>query len=203
MLTAVLLLTGLAQANPGGTPTATLQTKNGQFAKMLRGKVNPVQVKQLASSLLDYDELTRRAMADHWQQINDKQRKELVDTLRELIQRRYVDQVKSNLDYQVSYKDEQVAGDDATVNSIVKVKTRGKSTDAEIVYKMRKVTGADGTQWMVWDVITDEVSLMRNYKTQFHRIITDSGFDELLRKMKKKVAEKDKESADKAEKEKT
>src|SRR5437763_4522958 len=120
MLTAIVLLAGMAQATPGGTPTATLQTKNAQFAKILRGNMNPVAVKQLASSLLDYNELTRRAMADHWKQINDKQQKELVDTLRELIQRRYVNQVKSNLDYQVSYKDEQVAGNDATVNSIVK-----------------------------------------------------------------------------------
>lgn len=194
MLTALLLFAGLAQANPGGSPTATLKSKNGEFDRLLRSKVSrdAEPVKQLASTLLDYAELTRRAMADHWAQINEKQQKELVDTLRELIQRRYVDQVKGNLDYQVSYKDEQVTGADATVNSIVKVKTRGKSTDAEIVYKMHKVPGPNGEQWMVWDVITDEVSLMRNYKTQFHRIITDSGFDELLKKMKKKLAEKDK-----------
>jgi phospholipid transport system substrate-binding protein len=189
MLTAILLFAGLAQANPGTSPTATLQSKNGQFAKLLKGGTpDPNAVKQLASSLLDYPELTRRAMADHWTQINDKQQKELVDTLRELIQRRYVNQVKGNLDYQVHYSGEQVTGSDATVNSVVKVKTKGKSTDAEIVYKLRKVED----QWMVWDVITDEVSLMRNYKTQFHRIITDSGFDELLKKMKKKLAEKDK-----------
>jgi phospholipid transport system substrate-binding protein len=180
-----------ANANPGLTPTATLKTKNGQFERLLRASsgINTQQMKDLAASLLDYGELTKRAMADHWAQINATQQKDLVDTLKDLIQRRYVRQLKSNLEYKVSYDDEKVAADDATVSSTVKVKTRGKSTDAEINYKMRRV----GESWMVWDVITDEVSLVRNYKSEFHRIITNSGFDELLKKMKKKLAEKDKE----------
>ncbi|HEY7957952.1 MAG TPA: ABC transporter substrate-binding protein, partial [Polyangia bacterium] len=43
----------------------------------------------------------------------------------------------------------------------------------------------------VWDVVTDEVSLMRNYKSQFNRIITDNGFPELLKRMKDKLKQDD------------
>jgi phospholipid transport system substrate-binding protein len=197
MLTTAILLAGLAQATPTVTPTATLKEKNGAFDKLLRASQKQNEIKQLAATLLDYEELTKRAMADHWAQISPAQQKELVATLKDLIQRRYVGQLKSNLDYKVSYQEEQVAGDQATVNSTVKVKTKGKSTDAEIIYKLRKVPSTNGESWMVWDVVTDEVSLMRNYKSQFHRIITDSGFDELLKKMKKKVAEKEKEAEEK------
>jgi phospholipid transport system substrate-binding protein len=198
MLTSVVFLAGLAQAAPIVTPTSVLKEKNGAFDKLLRApQKQEEEIKQLAASLLDYGELTKRAMADHWTQINAAQQKELVETLKGLIQRNYVKQIKSNLDYKVSYQEEQVAGDQATVNSTVKVKTKGKSTDAEIIYKLRKVPKPDGESWMVWDVVTDEVSLMRNYKTQFHRIITDSGFDELLKKMKKKLAEKEKEKEEK------
>jgi phospholipid transport system substrate-binding protein len=110
-----------------------------------------------------------------------------VTTFRELIERNYVKQLRSNLDYQVQYKGEETNGDDVTVTTIVKVKSAGKNTDAEIVYKMHKV----GNEWRVWDVITDEVPLTRNYKTQFNKIITEQSYDALIAKMKKKLAEKD------------
>jgi phospholipid transport system substrate-binding protein len=190
----LLLLPLLAHA-AGGTPMATLKGKNGEVDRLLRVKVekgSPEEKKQkddikaLAGTLLDYDELAKRAMAQHWTKLTPTQQKEFVGTLRELIERNYVKQLRSNLDYQVQYKGEQVEGAEATVTTTVKVKTAGKNTDAEIVYKMRKLP--DGT-WRVWDVITDEVSLVRNYRTQFNKIITEKSYDELLRKMKSKLTE--------------
>ena len=187
-----------ASAAPDQGPTDTLKSKNGEVDKLLRLKVTPespaekkqkADITALAGQLFDYTELTRRAMADHWAQITPAQQNELVATLRGLIERRYVKQLKGNLDYSVEYKDEKLTGQDAVVQSLVKVKTKGKSTDAEIVYKLRQIED----RWVVWDVITDESSLMRTYKGDFHRIITQSGFPELLRKMKAKLTEKDKD----------
>jgi len=187
-----------ASAAPGAGPTDTLKTKNGEVDKLLRLKVQPesaaekkqkADIATLAGQLFDYPELIKRAMGDHWAQITPAQQADLVGTMRALIERRYVKQLKGNLDYSVVYKDEKLTGQDAVVQSMVKVKTKGKSTDAEIVYKLRQVDD----RWVVWDVVTDESSLMRTYKGDFHRIITQSGFPELLRKMKAKLAEKDKD----------
>ena len=47
---------------------------------------------------------------------------------------------------------------------------------------MIKGGGAGGERWMVYDVITDELSLVRNYRTQFQRIISGQGYDGLLTK---------------------
>jgi phospholipid transport system substrate-binding protein len=185
-----------ALAAPAVTPTVTLKSKNGEVDKLLRLKTEPKtaadskrkdEIKVLASSLFDYGELVKQAMAAHWDKINPKQREELVSTMKGLIERKYVKDLKGNLDYQVQYRDEKITGDQASVMSIVKVKRKGKSSDVEVEYKLRNV----GDKWLVWDVINDEISQVRNYKSQFNRIITDSGFDELLRKMKSKLNEKD------------
>jgi phospholipid transport system substrate-binding protein len=189
----VLALPMLALAAPN-TPMATLKEKNSEVDKLLRQKVEKGsaaetkqkdEIKQLASTLLDYDELAKRSLAGHWEKLTPAQQKEFVATLRELIERNYVKQLRSNLDYQVQYKNEEVEGDDATITTVVKVKAQGKNTDAEIVYKMHKI--APG--WRVWDVVTDEVSLVRNYKTQFNKIITEQSYDALIKKMKSKLAE--------------
>jgi phospholipid transport system substrate-binding protein len=45
----------------------------------------------------------------------------------------------------------------------------------------------DAEGWRVWDVITDEVSLVKNYRTQFNKIITEQSYDALIKKMKSKL----------------
>jgi phospholipid transport system substrate-binding protein len=188
---ALVLLPSLAAASAGG-PMATLKQKNGDVDKVLRQKVDkgsPAEqkqkdeIKKLAATLLDYDELAQKSLAAHWDKLTPAQRTEFVTTLRELIERNYVRQLRSNLDYQVQYKNEEADGDQATVSTVVKVKSAGKNTDAEIVYKMKK----DPDGWRVWDVITDEVSLVRSYRTQFNKIITEQSYDALIKKMKSKL----------------
>src|SRR6266487_4613950 len=94
----------------GSGPMATLKQLNGDVDKLLRQKPSPGtpaeqkqknDIKELAGKLLDYGELAKRALASHWDKLNDKQRNEFVTTLRELIERNYVKQLRTNLDYQV------------------------------------------------------------------------------------------------------
>jgi len=54
---------------------------------------------------------------------------------------------------------------------------------------IKETSGPKGERWMVYDVITDELSLVRNYRTQFQRIISGQGYDGLLTKMKTKLNE--------------
>ena len=42
---------------------------------------------------------------------------------------------------------------------------------------------------LVGKTITDEISLVRNYKSQFGKIISEKSYDELIKKMKSKLAE--------------
>jgi phospholipid transport system substrate-binding protein len=181
-----------ALAFAGGGPMATLKQINGDVDKLLKQRVEPNSpaekkqkddIKSLAGKLLDYSELARQSLSQNWEKLTPPQREEFVTTLRELIERNYVKQLRTNLDYQVLYNNEEVAGDKATVSTTVKVKTQGKATDADIVYKLRK----DGERWVVWDVITDEVSLVRNYRSQFQKIISEKSYDELIKKMKNKL----------------
>jgi phospholipid transport system substrate-binding protein len=193
---ATLLVAAPSLAAPG--PTLTLKEINGEVDKLLRQKPAPgspeeqkqkQDIKTLAGRLLDYGELAKRSLDKHWDKLSTAQRDEFVTTLRELIERNYVKQLRTNLDYKVLYKNEQLDGDDATVMTVVKVKTQGKTTDAEIVYKLRKVSAKPSDdRWVVWDVITDEVSLVRNYRAQFGKIITEKSYDDLIKKMKDKLA---------------
>jgi phospholipid transport system substrate-binding protein len=188
---AVGLRAAAAAALPSG-PKQTLQRLNSAEDKLLRAKTEPGsdedkrvknEIKQRASELLEYSELCKRALGEHWDKMTEKQRTEFVATLKDLIERNYVKQLRTNLDYEVSYGDEEVNGSEAKVLTTIKIRTKGKATDAAIEYRMIKTDHG----WMVYDVITDELSLVRNYRSQFQRIIGQQGYDGLINKMKNKL----------------
>jgi phospholipid transport system substrate-binding protein len=43
--------------------------------------------------------------------------------------------------------------------------------------------------WKVYDVVFEGVSLISNYRSQFSRIIHESGYAELVKRLKTKVSE--------------
>lgn len=189
----------LALAAPAGAavqgPKATLQRLNGNVDRLLRKKTEPGsaeetqikgEVKRLAAELLDYGELAKRSLGEQWDPLTAKQRTEFVETFKELIERNYVRQLRTNLQYEVAYGDEKMEGDEARVTTTIKIQTKGKPTEALIEYRMIK----RDTRWMVYDVVTDELSLVRNYRSQFTKIIRDQGYNGLMQKMKSKLAEK-------------
>jgi phospholipid transport system substrate-binding protein len=46
-------------------------------------------------------------------------------------------------------------------------------------------------KWVVYDVVTDEQSMLENYRAEFNKIISKDGFDALLKRMRKKLEEKE------------
>ena len=63
------------------------------------------------------------------------------------------------------------------------IDTKIDTNDAKnlpIVYKMHLVD----EDWKVYDVVIDDISLVDNYRSQFHRVIARSSYEELLRIMK-------------------
>ena len=193
---AFLLVAAGASAAESGGPMAQLKQSNDKIDRILKSrpaagspaeKAAKEELKTIVNGLIDYEELARRSLAQHWDEITKDKQQEFVKTLRDLIEKNYVKQLRTNLDYQVLYKGESVSGGDATVSTVVKVRTRGKSTDSSIDYKLRKVDA----RWQVFDIITDEMSMVRNYRAQFHKIIANDGYDKLIEKMKKRIAEID------------
>ena len=75
----------------------------------------------------------------------------------------------------------------------MKVKSSARSTTKKrqppiaIDYSM----SLTGKEWKVFDIFTDEVSLVLNYKRQFRRVIKDEGWSGLIGRMEKKLKAED------------
>jgi phospholipid transport system substrate-binding protein len=135
-------------------------------------------------ALLDYAELSRRALGEHEGRATPAQRTEFVNLLRQLVERSYQKNLESTSTYEVRYLGATPASGAVTVRTVAKSRTNGRAPEISIDYTLHQVGG----EWRVFDVATDGVSLVRNYRAQFHRIVARDGFDALLAKMRERLA---------------
>jgi phospholipid transport system substrate-binding protein len=193
LVAAALLMAAPATAG-ADTPTQTLKRLNDKVTKLLNKKTKPgtpadkknrEEVKKLVNTLLDYPELAKLSLGKHWAERTEKQRNEFTALLRDLIERNYVKQLKGNLGYKLEYGKETVNGDQAEVKTTITITKNDRPTEIQIDYKLRKQDG----RWMVYDVITDDVSIVKNYRSQFNRIIKRESYDALVKKMRRKLDE--------------
>jgi phospholipid transport system substrate-binding protein len=181
------------------SPMAELKKSNAQLDKVLQknkpnwspeAELERGEVKKLVGSFLDYQELAKRSLAKHWEKLTPKQREDFVETLRQLVERSYLKQVHGNANYNIKYDKEEKNGTEASVTATLNTVARGKKTKIALEYKMLWKDG----HWVVYDVVTDEQSMLENYRAEFNKIINRDGFDALLKKMRKKLDEKEDDS---------
>jgi phospholipid transport system substrate-binding protein len=187
-----------APAPAGSSPMAELKKSNLALDKVLQknrpnwspeAELQRAEVRKIVGSFLDYGELAHRALARHWEPLTPKQREEFVNTLRELVERSYLRQVHGNASYNIKYDKEEKTGNEAAVTATINTMARGKKVIIALEYRMLYKEG----HWVVYDVLTDDQSMLENYRAEFNKIITKESFDALLKKMKKKLDEKDEE----------
>ena len=176
-------------AGPG---TAAVKAANEKISTLLKQKpaAGSKEEKELASKVttsvrdfLDIDELGKRAMADQWKKLTPAQQNEFLATLRALIEDNYVRGLRANIAYTVDYTGETTDKDgNVLVTTTINTKRKNRTLKISVDYVLKK----QGDKLKAYDVKTDGVGLVENYKTQFNKIIEKEGFNGLIARMKKK-----------------
>lgn len=128
----------------------------------------------------DYKEMGKRTLGKHWQKLSEADRDEFVHLFQRFLSKTYAGNVDGYSGEQVEYLRERRKGDFAEVQTAV---TSEKST-LPIYYRMLKSSNA----WKVYDVVLDGVSLVKNFRSQFGRIIEAESVEGLLEKLRTKTA---------------
>jgi phospholipid transport system substrate-binding protein len=164
-----------------------VQSRQARVTSLLHQSPSSQRDKQIAAVLdgmMDYDELAKRSLATHWNDLSETQRREFTDLLKRLVQRNYERNIRNILDYRVEYLGEDPISDSVVVHTRATSTTDQREEPVAIDYRLAHA----GDDWKVLDIVTEGSSLVNNYKNQFHRIITKDGYDALLKRMKDKLA---------------
>ena len=141
------------------------------------------ELDRLVGALLDFEQLSRRSLASHWDGLNEAQRAEFSVLLKRLVQKSYRKNLESTLEYSIKYVSEKPGSVGVVVHTVARSLKKRRAPEIIIDYALVK----SGNEWRVLDVTTDGVSLIDNYRNQFNRIIKRNGWDELLNRMRKRL----------------
>ena len=188
-LAAALILT----AAPG--PLSVVKNADQEVQKVLSGPdASPAKLAARADEFVDFGELAKRAMGAQWEKLQKKQQDELRETMKGLLRASYAQKAVSDGKggaAKVEYGEEKTEGNEATVNTKLTV---NKQDTYPVVYKLYRAD-AKGP-WRVYDVITDDVSLVTTYADQFRAVMDKKGFDGLLKTLKDRQASLEKQNAE-------
>jgi len=187
LLTIAILSTAGQIAFAQGTPTKFLQSMDKKITPLLaNADANKDKIIKHINKMLDFKKLCKDSLGKHWEGKTDAQLKEFTDTLQALIEKNVVKRLKDTKSNKVTYESESLEGKKATVITIVADGDGPRAAKIEIAYKMEK----RGNSWKVINMVTDGVSLVSNYRSQFNKLIKKNGWDKMIKKMKDKLADK-------------
>ena len=136
----------------------------------------------ITNEVFDWQETGKRALGRHWEGRSPQEREEFYKLFADLLERSYVGKIEGYSGERILYEKETVDGDRAEVRTKLVTKA---GTQIPIDYQMQKA----GDRWRVYDVKIENVSLVGNYRSQFNRIIQQSGYPELVNRLKTKQEE--------------
>lgn len=155
-----------AYANPA--------TRAGQRAK----------IEKEARTIFDFGEFSLRTVGARWKSFTPAQQKGFSEAFANLLIPTYVNKIDGYNGEQVVYLGEASSSD----GSKVEIRTEVALKDGRkipVAYRMLQKNG----KWWVYDVLVENLSLVKNYRTQFQDILTSGTPDELIKRINEKAQE--------------
>ncbi len=138
------------------------------------------RLEEIANVRFDFETMSRLVLARNWKRFSKPQQEEFVAEFKNFLAHTYGDRIDR-------YNDEkaEVTGEQPEPRGDVTVSTRivgGEYSDAVIAYRLRRRDG----DWRVIDITVEGISLVFNYRDQFKEVVSRSGPEGLLKRLRKK-----------------
>jgi phospholipid transport system substrate-binding protein len=139
------------------------------------------EIQRIAEQLFDFDEVGCRALWRHWAERTPEERAEFVQLFKALLARTYIGKIEMYAGEKITFVGERIDGTAATVRSRIVNKKTKEATALD--YRLHVKAG----RWLVYDVVIDGVSFVSNYRSQFDRMIRESGYAAMVQQLRLNV----------------
>jgi phospholipid transport system substrate-binding protein len=178
------------------TPTDAVRNTFNQVIQILEDtelkKPNKIQERRrkletIIGARFDYAEMSKRTLASEWKSLTEQERDDFVKLFKGFLSDRYAGKIEGYAGEQVQYLSERIEGQYAEVRT----KLVSPKVDVPIDYRLIK----KGDTWHAYDIVADGISLVKNYRSQFTKIIRDSSYQELTRRLRDRAIGEEKARA--------
>ncbi|HET9607010.1 MAG TPA: ABC transporter substrate-binding protein [Nitrospira sp.] len=188
VLVVTVLLTGIAaDCAQAGEATEAMKSTISEVLRILADKdlkqpnkanERRQQLEKVVGERFDYPEMSRRSMGAPWANLSEKDKQEFVSLFQTLLVNTYADKIESYSGEGVQYVNERNEKEYAEVRTKVLTGKTEIPLDYRLLHK--------GSDWRVYDVVVDGVSLVNNYRGQFSKILRNGSYADLVEQLRKK-----------------
>ncbi len=184
------IATAIAPATLAGEAQDYVTARHTELTSILHQPASPARtarLNDLLDRMIDFDSIVAESLGSHKEGRTNDELKEFSDLLQKLIKRNYQKNIEKTLSYKVSYEGEDPGTEGVVVHTKAeKTKADGTVEVISIDYRLHQKNGA----WRVFDILTENSSMVNNYKNQFNKTIRKDGWNGLIAKLKRKLAER-------------
>ena len=141
------------------------------------------QVWTIVEPHFDLQGIAQSTLGVHWRERTEAEQRQFVQLFTALIEKTYSTTLtRYTSDIQFAFDQQRIDGDFAEVDTRLINPALNKTIP--IQYRLHRVRG----EWRIYDVVIENVSLVRNYRNQFNRILSQSSYNELVQALKQKIS---------------
>jgi ABC-type transporter MlaC component len=188
---AAWLLVGAAMLPAAAdSPLAVIKSSNGRVQEILarHDKIDPATEAELfrtIDAVTDFDAISRRAIEPFAQKWTRPRAEEFAAVFQRLLRVSSIKKLGRYRADRFDYLGESVTGDSALVRTLAYYKDDQVNLD----YQLELAAG----KWRIVNYVVDDVDTIRNYRKQFVRLFAKNSYDQVLDRLRRKIAEYEKE----------
>jgi phospholipid transport system substrate-binding protein len=187
----VLAMAGMALAAAAATPKTAVEAQVQKVISTLaepafkdQSRENKIEkIRTIINEIFDYTELSRRTLGRDWAKFKPEQQQEFVKLFSDLLEKTYADRL-------LAYSNEKVVFDKENVLSEgrAEVFSNVLTTDGKKIPLDYRLISKEG-KWLVYDVIIEGISMVRNYRDQFRDILAKNPPEHVLKVLRERAQE--------------
>jgi phospholipid transport system substrate-binding protein len=156
-----------------GDPALKSETRSSEQRQLLRQEIN---------QRVDWDSVARSSLGRHWAKRTRKEQAEFVTLFSRFLAETSIDKLQTNYVEvtKIEYVGEKIIDDCASVKTKLTTKDQ---VEHPVEFRVQK----SGTEWRIYDVLIEGVSLVKNFRDQFDEILAKSPYEKLVADLRAKL----------------
>ncbi len=141
------------------------------------------KIRSIINEIFDYTELSRRTLGRDWSKFKPEQQQEFVKLFSDLLEKTYADRLLSYSNEKVVFDKENMLneGQSEVFSNVLTADGKKIPLDYRLISKEGK--------WLVYDVIIEGISMVRNYRDQFRDILAKNPPEHVLKVLRDRARE--------------
>lgn len=184
---AIVSFVSNAKASPTEEPMKSFSVKIDKVIEILKAqKGNKIdkeaakkEIWDIVHGVFDFKTISIRTVGRAWKDFSEQEQKDFIDAFSELLGTSYLNKIDKYNNETLTYLSQELVDGN---KAVIKVAVIRQSGNVPLDYNLLK----KGSEWFIYDVKVEGISLVKNYRTQFASFLSKKTPADLIKRLRDK-----------------